>query len=80
MGGLKKMIKQFVENFKKTEFYTDHSLQFRILLAGIIGGILVKLFPSLEDGIRAISIISIVLFGPMTIMAIYDGFANKDKN
>lgn len=73
MGGLKMIISRFIANFKKTEFWTNHRLQAGILIAATIITIIVKLFPVINNSVSAILCGIIMLGGPATVLAIYDG-------
>ena len=67
------MISHFVENLKQTEYYTNHKLQLGIIISGIAIGLAAKLLPGLRENILAIMISLIIVGGPITILAIYDG-------
>lgn len=73
MGGLKKMISQFINNFKKTEFYTNRKLQVGILISSVILGSLMELSPpAIRDNLMTIMVYISVIFIPIGILAIYD--------
>jgi len=67
------MISQFVENLKKTELYTNRNLKIGIVIGGTIIGLAAKLLPELRENILAMMVCLIVIGGPITILAIYDG-------
>ena len=70
------MIKRFIENFKKTELYTNRNLQMGILLAAMIITLVSKLLPGIRENILAIMVCLIVVGIPITILGIYDGIVD----
>lgn len=73
-----KMIKQFATNFVKSSFCTDRELQIAIIIAALIITFIIELIPSIKDSAIAIIVGIIIVGGPVTLLAIYDGIIKDD--
>jgi uncharacterized membrane protein YqgA involved in biofilm formation len=68
------MIARLIENFKKTELYTNKRLITGLLMSGVIGGYVANnLPPDMQSNLLALCVSLAVIGIPMGVLLIYDG-------
>jgi len=80
MGGLKKMISKFIKNLKESEYYQNKDLQLGIVITTTVITMMSKLLPGIRENILAVAVGLIIVGGPITILAIYDGIMEDKFN